>query len=90
LSFSRDFRPFKKRAIYDADGDGVEDNITFTADQLDEFYKPNVFGAEIEDMYNTRHGELPGHRQKWFYNKQAEPADTYTIVKKDWNRLGDN
>jgi len=30
LSFSRDYRPFKPRAIYDADGDGVEDNIKMT------------------------------------------------------------
>ena len=47
LAFSREFRPFKAKAIYDLDGDGVEDNMKLTSDQLDEFYKPNVFGAEI-------------------------------------------
>ena len=48
LSFSRDYRPFKAKAIYDADGDGIEDNIKMTSEQLDDFYKPNVFGAEIQ------------------------------------------
>jgi len=69
LSFSRDFRPFKPTAIYDEDGDGVEDNIHLTADQLDKFYKPNVFGAPIEHIFNTRHGNLPGERNKYFYDK---------------------
>jgi hypothetical protein len=69
LSFSRDYRPFKAKAIYDADGDGIEDNIKMTSEQLDDFYKPNVFGAEIQYIYNTRHGNMPGERNKWFYDK---------------------
>jgi hypothetical protein len=32
LGFSRDFRPFKGKAIYDADGDGIEDNMHLTSD----------------------------------------------------------
>ena len=89
LSFSRDFVPFEKRPMYDADGDGVEDNMKLTSEQLDKFYKPNVYGAEIQYIYNTRHGNLPGERNKWFYDKQSEPENTYDVVKKNWNRLGD-
>jgi len=69
LGFSREFRPFKPTAIYDADGDGVEDNMHMTSEQLDKFYKPNVYGAPIEHIYNTRHGNLPGERNKYFYDK---------------------
>ena len=89
LSFSRDYRPFKKTQIYDEDGDGVEDNVKLTHDQLDKFYLPNVYGAPIEHIYNTRHGNLPGERNKWFYDKQSEPTNTYDVVAKKWNRLGD-
>jgi hypothetical protein len=58
--------------IYDADGDGVEDNIDFSSEQLDAFYFPTSFNS-AEDVYNTRHGGMPGHRQKEFYDAQAEP-----------------
>ena len=54
-----------KRRITDADGDGIEDNIKFSHDELDEFYDPLVFGV-AEDINNTRHGGLPGHRQLEF------------------------
>jgi hypothetical protein len=47
------------------DGDGIEDNIKFSHDELDEFYDPLVFGV-AEDINNTRHGNLPGHRQLEF------------------------
>lgn len=60
LSFSRDYRPFKKTQIYDEDGDGVEDNVHKTQDELDRFRKM-VFSSSVEDMHNTRNGELPGH-----------------------------
>ena len=43
------------RPIYDADGDGVEDNVKKTRDELDAFYEPAVFGV-AEDIYNTQHG----------------------------------
>jgi hypothetical protein len=48
--------------IYDADGDGVEDNKHLTSDQLDKFYKPNRF-FPTEHIHNTRNGELPGHHR---------------------------
>ena len=91
LQFPKDFRPFKPQPILDADGDGVEDNMDWAnmAHELDKFYLPHVYGAPVEHIYNTRHGELPGFRSKAFYDGQSEPADSYTIVKKDWNRLGD-
>lgn len=44
------------------DGDGVEDNEKFSHDTLDEFYEPLVFGI-AEDINNTHHGNLPGHKQ---------------------------
>merc|ERR1712031_70410 len=50
-----------KRRIYDLDGDGVEDNVKRTRDELDDFYYPNRFGDAGDDVYNTHHGNLPGH-----------------------------
>ena len=52
-----------RKDIYDADGDGVEDNQWYHPDVLEKFYKPAVFNP-LEDMYNTHHGNLPGHIQK--------------------------
>ena len=52
--------------IYDEDGDGVEDNHHYTHHELDKFYKPNNF-FPTEDLYNTRHGNLPGHIQRYYY-----------------------
>ena len=54
------------REIYDADGDGVEDNVHKTRDELDRFYIPNRF-FPTEDIYNTHHGNLPGHIRKEEY-----------------------
>ena len=70
--------------IYDEDGDGVEDNKVFTSHQLDKFYKPNNF-FPTEHIYNTRHGNLPGHIQRYWYTKQSEPEDTYSLVRKEVN-----
>ena len=72
-----------RRAIYDVDGDGVEDNTFIPHEELDDFYIPAVFGV-AEDLFNTHHGELPGHEQKTFDATQREPADTYTIVNRPW------
>lgn len=49
------------RRIYDEeDGDGVEDNVKKSYEELDRFYWPNRFNA-AEEIYNTHHGNLPGH-----------------------------
>jgi hypothetical protein len=72
--------------IYDKDGDGVEDNIAFHHDELDEFYQPAVFG-DVEDLYNTHHGNMPGHVQKEFDKLETEPEqDHYSLVQADWIR----
>jgi hypothetical protein len=64
--------------IFDADNDGVEDNIHRTHGELDRFYDNAVFNS-AEDIYNTKHGELPGHVQKE-NDPEMEPIDTYTLV----------
>ena len=51
---------YKPRRIVDEDGDGVEDNVEKTRDELDRFYIPAVFGP-AEEMHNTHHGNMPGH-----------------------------
>ena len=66
--------------IYDEDGDGVEDNVKFTHKQLDKFYKPNNF-FPTENLYNTRHGNLPGHIQAYYYRGQSEPEDRDLVTK---------
>ena len=71
--------------IYDADGDGVEDNVHMTSSMLDKFYFPTSFNT-AEDIYNTRNGELPGHLQKEFYDAQAEPTNTHDLVKAPWKK----
>ena len=70
--------------IYDADGDGVEDNIDFSSEELDKFYFPTTFNS-AEDIYNTRHGNLPGHRQKEFYDGQSEP-ESMELIKAPWKK----
>ena len=65
--------PYKPRKIYDADGDGVEDNVEKTYDELDDFYYPNQFGP-VDEINNTHHGNLPGHVQlEWDMRKETEP-----------------
>ena len=58
LQRSRTEGPFGQ-PIYDEDGDGIEDNMKLTSEELDKFYKPNRF-FPTEYVYNTRHGGLPG------------------------------
>ena len=70
--------------IYDADGDGVEDNVKLTSDQLDNYFFPTVFNT-AEDMYNTRNGEYPGHLQREYYEGQAVPGNR-ELVKAEWKK----
>ena len=70
--------------IYDADGDGVEDNRHLTSEQLDNFFFPSVFNT-AEDVYNTRNGEYPGHLQREFYEAQEAPGNR-ELVKADWKK----
>ena len=39
ISLDKDL--YGKRKIYDLDGDGVEDNVKRSRDELDRFYYPN-------------------------------------------------
>ena len=61
----------QQRPIYDEDGDGVEDNVKKTRDELDRFYEPAVFGV-AEDIHNTHHGNLPGHVRKAEYEDEPK------------------
>ena len=70
--------------IFDADGDGVEDNVDYTHGELDNFFFPTVFNT-AEDVYNTRHGNYPGHRQKEFYDMQS-PPESMELVKREWKK----
>ena len=56
---------FQNKGVYkitDKDGDGVEDNVKKTREELDRHYIPAVFGSDIDDIHNTHQGTLPGHR----------------------------
>ena len=72
-----------KRRIYDADGDGVEDNVEKTRDELDRFYEPAVFGV-AEEINNTHHGNLPGHVRL----EEYETAPTYHSPYSDEDYIG--
>lgn len=73
-----------RRRITDMDGDGVEDNEKYSHDLLDEFYDPLVFGV-AEDINNTPHGKLPGHKQLEFEIHQTEPVNHWQdIVQAAW------
>jgi|TARA_B110000211_G_C13724924_1_gene397679 hypothetical protein len=64
------------RPIFDADGDGVEDNVQRTREELDRFYLPNYF-FPTEDIYNTHHGSLPGHVRKAEYQTRPDYLSPY-------------
>jgi hypothetical protein len=77
-------RAFRKRMIYDEDGDGVEDNREDTAEELDKFYLPMVFFPS-EEIHNTHHGDMPGHINRYFDEvTEAEPSNTYDLVTAPW------
>ena len=71
--------------IYDADGDGVEDNVKLSSEQLDNYFFPTAFNS-AEDIYNTRNGEYPGHLQKEYYDGQSTPTNTHELVKAEWKK----
>ena len=60
VSINNGMTMVQNRRITDLDGDGVEDNVEKTRDELDRFFEPAVFGV-AEDLYNTHHGNFPGH-----------------------------
>ena len=71
------------RPINDKDGDGVEDNVHKTQSELDAFRKP-VFGGDVDDIHNTRHGNPPGHTNAGFHPEPklaegAKPVDTAKV-----------
>ena len=75
-----------KRRIYDADGDGVEDNVDKTRDELDRFYHPFAFGV-AEEINNTHHGNLPGHVRK--EEEEQEPVYNDPWGNADFSSLAD-
>ena len=75
VSLSKDL--YGKRRIYDLDGDGVEDNVKRTRDELDDFYYPNRFGDAGDDVYNTHHGNLPGHLRLEEYEFPPKDRNLY-------------
>ena len=68
------------RPIYDEDGDGVEDNVKKTREELDRFYEPAYFHP-CEDIHNTHHGNLPGHVRKAEY-QDAPMSHSSDLVHK--------
>ena len=38
-------------------------------------------------MYNTRHGNMPGELNKYFYDKQSEPDTDYQTVSRSWEKV---
>ena len=72
----RNARDGAGRQIYDKDGDGVEDNVHRTREELDRFYLPNNFHP-VEDIYNTKHGNLPGHVRKSEYEGRPNYKSAY-------------
>ena len=72
------------RAPKVSDFDSADDYINYQDKTQDKFFKPMVYNP-VENLYNTRHGELPEHNQVEFDAKLTEPEDDYTLVRKEWN-----
>ena len=70
------------RPIIDADGDGVEDNVAKTQHELDRFRKM-VYSAPVEDLHNTRNGELPGHIRYGDFPEPESNIQTEVDIKAD-------
>ena len=71
---------YGKRQIYDLDGDGVEDNVKRSRDELDRFYYPNQFGDAGDDVHNTHHGNLPGHLRLEEYERPPKEHKLYDFA----------
>jgi len=68
----------KKRRITDVDGDGVEDNVKLTHDQLDRYWIPNRMVNVSDDVYNTQHGNYPGHERLEDYPSPPKEKPLYS------------
>ena len=68
----------KKRRITDLDGDGVEDNVKLTHDQLDRYWIPNRMVNVSDDVYNTQHGNYPGHERLEEYPHPPKDKPLYS------------
>ena len=72
--------------ITDADGDGVEDNIAKTRDELDRFYEPLVFkyatakvgNDMLKEINNTHHGS---HAEQDTPRKNSLYPNHYKTIK---------
>merc|ERR1740130_113760 len=80
VSLSAEKDLYGKRKIYDLDGDGVEDNVKRSRDELDDFYYPNQFGDAGDDVYNTHHGNLPGHLRLEEYETAPTQVKLYKFA----------
>ena len=80
VSLSAEKDLYGKRQIYDLDGDGVEDNVKRSRDELDDFYYPNQFGDAGDDIYNTHHGNLPGHLRLEEYEHAPTQVKLYKFA----------
>lgn len=65
--------------IYDEDKDGVEDNKYISWDERDKFQDGGYFNT-ADDIYNTRHGALPGQSSLEYDQTLTEPVDHYSLV----------
>lgn len=61
--------------------DGTKDTMSWDGHSYDRFYRPNVFGAAIEDIFNTRTGHVPGKFVKEFSDSQTEPASMDLVIR---------
>ena len=75
--------------IYDEDKDGVEDNKYVTWEERDKFQDGGYF-ATADDLFNTRHGDMPGQSSLEFDQTMLEPVDHYSLVDVDgeWRAQG--
>ena len=74
----------------DYEGKTIDDYVSYHDGNEDKYFRPHKF-FPAEYVYNTRHGELPGHHQADFDENLTEPeADDYTLVRKPWAAKGDS